>query len=168
MEQKALIFGKHCINKNAFHKNKRPISIDKVDIRRIVLSKIDLYGKKGSFKYFIEYISETNAFPTLLCIKLLQMNGYVKYFDSNSECINLLVYDKKLLRIYNEIWNKISNLLKKEFDSKPVHDNKHIKTKIKIYSNKINANFHDNKIPEDNECCACLSIILLISIVNID
>ena len=39
MEQKVLIFGKQCINKNAYHKNKRLISIDKVDIRRIVLSK---------------------------------------------------------------------------------------------------------------------------------
>ena len=39
MEQKASIFGKHCINKNAFHKNKKPISISKVDNRRIVLSE---------------------------------------------------------------------------------------------------------------------------------
>ena len=28
MEQKALIFGEDCINKNAFHKNKRPINIE--------------------------------------------------------------------------------------------------------------------------------------------
>ena len=39
MEQKATIFGKDFINKNAFHKNKRPVSIDKVDSKRIVLSK---------------------------------------------------------------------------------------------------------------------------------
>ena len=37
MNEKGLIFGKHCINKNVFHKNKRPISTDKVHIRRIVL-----------------------------------------------------------------------------------------------------------------------------------
>ena len=36
---KVLIFNKQCINENAFHENKRAISIDKVDIRRIVLSK---------------------------------------------------------------------------------------------------------------------------------
>ena len=53
MEQKALIFGENCIDKNAFHKNKRPISIGKVDIKRIVLSKKDLYHNKGSFKYVI-------------------------------------------------------------------------------------------------------------------
>ena len=42
----------------------------------------DLYGK-GSFKYFIRYIHEINAFPIPLCIKNPQMNGYVKYSDSN-------------------------------------------------------------------------------------
>ena len=49
------------------------------------------------------------------------MNGYVKYFDSNNKYINLLVHDKELLKKYNEIWDKISNLLKKEFDSRLVH-----------------------------------------------
>ena len=47
MEQNVLVFDKQCINKNAFHKNKRPISIDKVEIKRIVLSKKDSYGKKS-------------------------------------------------------------------------------------------------------------------------
>ena len=36
MEQKDLIFGEDCINKNAFHKNKRPINDDEADIKRIV------------------------------------------------------------------------------------------------------------------------------------
>ena len=57
MEQKALIFGKNCINKNAFHKNKRPIDIDEVDIKIIVLSGKHSYDNKGSFKYFIGYIN---------------------------------------------------------------------------------------------------------------
>ena len=57
MEQKALIFDKQCINRNAFHKNKRPINIDKVEIRRIVLSIKDSYSKKGSFTCFIGYIN---------------------------------------------------------------------------------------------------------------
>ena len=49
MNKKVLIFDKQCIEKNAFNRNKIPISIDKVETRRIVLSKKDLYGKKGSF-----------------------------------------------------------------------------------------------------------------------
>ena len=113
MEQKALIFDKQCINKNAFHKNKKPINIDKVQSTRKGLSKKDSYTKKGSFKYFIGYINETNVFSVSLCIKLPQMNGYVKYVDSNNKCMNLLVHDEELLKKYSEIWDEINNLLKK-------------------------------------------------------
>ena len=41
MEQKILIFGKQCIDKIGFHKDKRPISIDKVDSDKIVISSKD-------------------------------------------------------------------------------------------------------------------------------
>ena len=53
MEQKASVFDKQCINKNAFHEHKHLIDIDKVDVDRIVIFSKDSYGKKGSFKYFI-------------------------------------------------------------------------------------------------------------------
>ena len=39
--------------------------------------------------------------------------------------------------------------------------------KKKIYNNKIKTNFYGNKIPEDNEYCTCLSVILLDSVVKI-
>ena len=39
MEQNSSFIGKQCINKNTFHKNTRPIVTDKVDVRRMVLSK---------------------------------------------------------------------------------------------------------------------------------
>ena len=122
MEQKTLVFGEDCINKNAFHKDKRPINIDEVDIKRIVLSSKHSYGNKGSFKYFIGYIHVGKVFPTPLCIKLAQMNGYTKYFNNNNKYMNLLVHDKKLLKKYKEIWDKISNLLKKGFDIEQVYN----------------------------------------------
>ena len=127
--------------------------------RIIVLSKKRLCGKKRSFKYFISYISKAKVFSIPLCLKLPQMNRYVKYFDSNHKYINFLFHDKELLKKYNEIWDKISNLLKKQFQSGPVHDYKFIRTKIKIYKDKINANFQVNDIPEDNKCCVCLFVI---------
>ena len=40
-------------------------------------------------------------------------------------------------------------------------NDKYIKTKIKIYNAKVYTNFQRNKIPKDNEYCACLSVILL-------
>ena len=49
------------------------------------------------------YIYEGNALPSPLCIKLLQMKAYAKYFDKNNKSMNILVYDKKILKKYNEI-----------------------------------------------------------------
>ena len=95
------------------------------------------------------------------------MNGYVKYFNDN-KCMKLLVYHKELLKIYDEIWDKISNLLKKGFDGEPVYNDKYIKTKIKIYNNRITTNFQGNNIPKVNEYCTCLFVILLDSVVKIE
>ena len=38
MEQEAVHFGENSIIKSAFHKNKRPINLNEVDIERIKLS----------------------------------------------------------------------------------------------------------------------------------
>ena len=74
MEQKALIFGEDCINKNAFLKNKRPINIDEVDIGRIVLSKKYSNSNKGLLKYFTGYIQEGRVFSAPFYIKIHQIN----------------------------------------------------------------------------------------------
>ena len=75
------------------------------------------------------------------------MNAYGRHFDKTI-CMSFLNKDEKLLEKYNEIWKKISNIIKKEFDNKPVYNKKYLKTKIKSYNRKINTNFHNNKIPE--------------------
>ena len=50
-----------------------------------------------------------------------------------------------------------------------MYNDKYIKTKINIYNDKVYTNFQHNKIPKDNEYCACLSVILLDSIfINSD
>ena len=65
------------------------------------------------------------------------MNAYAKYFDKNSKYMNLLVNDKEILEKYSEIWSKIIGLIKKEFNSEPVHNDKYITIKIKIYNDKV-------------------------------
>ena len=42
-------------------------------------------------------------------------------------------------------------MIKNGFDSELVHNNKYIKTKIKIYNNKTNTNFYGNKIPKERD-----------------
>ena len=168
MEQEALYFGEDGIIRSAFYKNKKPVIINEVDIKRITLPDKKSYGK-DSFKYFIGYRQEGNAFSSQLCIELPQINAYAKYFDKNNKYMNLLVNDKKILEKYNKIWNKIKSLFKKEFNSEPGYNDKYIKTEIKLYNNRVYTNFQNNKIPKDNKNYACSSVILLDSIfVNSD
>ena len=146
-----------------FIKIKKAIDINEADVEEIVLSHLKSYGKDSS-KYFIGYRRKDNAFSSLLCVKLPQIVAYIKYFDKNSKYMNLLANDEKILKKYSDIWNEIKSLIKKEFNSEPVYNDKYIKTKIKIYNDKVYTNFQHNKIPKDNEYCACLSVILLDSI----
>ena len=62
--------------------------------------------KKGSFKNFIGHI--TNHIKPL-CIRLPQINGYMKYFDSNNKCMNLLFHDKALLKNTTKYGIKLVN-----------------------------------------------------------
>ena len=55
----------------------------------------------------------------------------------------------ELLEKYKEIWDKVSNTIKKRFDSEPVYNEKYLRTKIKSYEGKISSNFHgDKKYPK--------------------
>ena len=103
-----------------------------LDVNKILVSKKESYGTKNSLKYIIGYNYDDVIRP--LCIKLPQMIGYVKNFDSNKK-MSFKVSDNKLLKKCNKIWGKISNLMNIEFDSQPVHgdNDKYIKTKIKMY-----------------------------------
>ena len=74
------------------------------------------------------------------------MIGYVKCFDSN-KAMSFKVNDNKLLKRYDKIWERVSNLLNIKFGSEPVYgdNDKYIKTKIKLYGDKINTNFQGKK-----------------------
>ena len=51
---------------------------------------------------------------------------------------NLMRLNKndELLEKNSEIWEKVKNSIKKEFDSKPVYNDKYLKAKIKSYNGK--------------------------------
>ena len=46
------------------------------------------------------------------------------------------IKDEELLEVYNKIWTRDSNLMKKEFDSEPVSNKKYFQAKKKSYNNK--------------------------------
>ena len=140
MSGKSINFEDKKINKSSFYKNKKLFNIHDLDVNKILVSKKESYGTKNSLKHFIGYNDDDVIRP--LCIKLPQMIGYVKSFHSN-KTMSFKVGDNKLLRKYNKIWEKISNLMNIEFDSEPVYgdNDKYTKTKIKIYEDRVNTNF---------------------------
>ena len=65
---------------------------------------------------------------------------------------------------------KNSNLMNIEFDSEPayVDNDKYIKTKIKMYENRVNINFQSKKVPKENASYKCLSLIMLNSVIRVN
>ena len=99
--------------------------------------------------------------------KAPKMTGYFKKFNANAT-MSFRVNNKKLLKMYNKIWEKIEKLININFESKPVYgdDNKYIKTKIKIFADSIVTNFHNKKVPKEKSPYKCLSIIILDSVIK--
>ena len=70
-------------------------------------------------------------------------------------------WKRLITKQYNKIWDKVSNIMKRGFDSEPVYNGKYVKTEIKYYEGLINTNFHGGKVPQEGYQCICLSIILI-------
>ena len=129
------------LKKNIFYGSRKLFDVSDVDVNRTIISKEVVYGTKHSPKYFIGYNDEENVIRPLL-LKLSQMIGYLKEFD-DSMTMSLRVDHSKLFKKYCKIWKTIKGLLGIEFDSEPVYDDtdSYIKTKVKMYDNKVNTNF---------------------------
>ena len=118
MNSKSVNFGDKKTKKSDFYKSKKVAKIDDVDVNKILVSKEEPYGTKNSFKFFTGYNDNDVIRP--LCIKLSQMTGYVRTFESNTT-MSFIINDKQLLKKYNQIWKIVEKLLKIEFDSKLVY-----------------------------------------------
>ena len=96
------------------------------------------------------------------------MIGYLKEFDDNIT-MSLRVDDNKLFKKYCKIWRTIKGLLGTEFDSEPVYgdSDSYIKTKVKMYDNKVNTNFQGKNIPKGDSSYKCLSLIMLDPVVKV-
>lgn len=66
-----------------------------------------------------------------------------------------------MLEKYDEIWNKVTNKIKKEFDSESVYSKKYLKTNTISYEEKINS----ARLPKEGSWCIFLSVIILIDSV---
>ena len=61
------------------------------------------------------------------------------------------IKDKKMLEKYNNFLEKVSSIIKNEFDSKHVLNEKYLKTKRKSYYGK-----NQHKIPKEGSQLICL------------
>ena len=141
MSGKNINFDDKKIRKSNFYKNKKLNRIDDIDVNKILVSKKEPYETKSSLKYFIGYNDNDVIRP--LCIRLLQMTGYARKFNENA-AMSFKVNNKQLLKSYIKIWEKVESLFNIDFESKSIYgdDDKYIKTKIKIYADRIITNFH--------------------------
>ena len=79
MSEQTLKFGDIVVNKKEFHASKQAIALNSVKTGKILLSYKFKRSDDG-FTYFIGYLHDDDVIRPL-CIILIQMSGYIKYFE---------------------------------------------------------------------------------------
>ena len=95
MSPKTIKFGDKEVNKKEFYSSKQAISLDSVDLSKIVVSK-KWKIKHATYKYLCGYLNNGVIQP--FCVILPQMNGYIKYFDDGGKICHLLQMMKKFIK----------------------------------------------------------------------
>ena len=100
MTKKTLKFNNIRVNKKKFHMSKEPIDLMSVNVDQIVVSdKFNHYN--DGYKYFIGYQEGEIVKP--LCIILLQMSGYIKYFEYGGMNMSFLIKNDEVWEKYKQI-----------------------------------------------------------------
>ena len=169
MSLKKIKFGDKEVDKKEFYSSKQAISLDSVDLDKIVVSnkwKIN----ETTYKYLCGYLNNDVIQP--LYVILPQMHGYVKYFDDGGKNMTFVTDNEKVYHKYNKIWEVIRKLLKVKFAVNPVRNDKYLIAKLEIF-NKINRTlFNDdnnkNNIPIEKNHYICIPAIDIDSVLKID
>ena len=134
MSSRKIKLGDKEVDKKEFYLSKQAISLDSVDLNKIVVSNKWKFNDT-TYKYLCGYLNNDIIQP--LCIILPQMNGYIKYFNDGGKNMSFFTDDKELYEKYNKIWEVVRKLLKLRFTVNPIRDDKYIIAKLKIF-NEIN------------------------------
>ena len=166
MSLRKIKFGNKEVNKKEFYSSKQAISLDFVDLNKIVVSKKWKINDTTD-KHICGYLNNDTIQP--LCVILPQMDGNIKYFDDGRKNMSFVTDDEKIYEKYNEIWEVIRNLLKIYFTISPVRDDIYLVAKLKIF-NKINrTTFNNNNyIPIEGNHYICIPVIDIDSVLKID
>ena len=166
MSLRKMKFGNKEVNKKEFYSSKQALSLDSVDLNKIVVSKKRKINVT-TYKHICGYLNNDTIQP--LCVILPQMDGYIKYFDDGGKNMSFVTNDEKIYEKYNEIWEVIRNLLKIDFTVNPVRDDIYLVAKLKKF-NKINrTTFNNNNyIPMERNHYICIPVIDIDSVLKID
>ena len=108
MSLRKIKFGDKEIYKTNFYSSKQAISLDSVDLNKIVVSK-KWNINDTTYKYVCGYLNNDTIQP--LCVILPQMDGYIKYFDNGGKNMSFVTDDDKIYKKYNEIWEVVKKHL---------------------------------------------------------
>ena len=165
MSLKKIKFGNKEINKKKIYSSKQAISLDSVDLNKIVVSK-KWKINDTTYKHLCGYLNNDTIQP--LCVILPQMDEYITYFDDGGKNMSFVTDDEKIYEKYNEIWEVIRNLLKVDFTVGPVRDDIYLVAKLKIFD-KVNKTSLNNKaIPMEKNHNICIPAIDIGSVIKID
>ena len=152
--------------KKEFYLSKQAISLDSVDLNKIVVSK-KWKINDTTYKHICRYLNNDTIQP--LCVSLPQMAGYIKYFDDGGKNMSFVPDDEKIYKKYNEIWEVIRKLLKIDFTVNPVRDDIYLVAKLKIFNIINRTTFNNNNyIPLERNHYICIPVIHIDSVLKID
>ena len=143
-------FGDKEVNKKEFYSSKQAISLDFIDLDKIVVSRKHKINDK-TYEYICGYLNNDTIQPLRVIIPKTD-----KYFNNGGE--------KK----YNEIWEVIRNLLKKDFTIIPVQDDIYLITKFRIFDRIHRTIYNRILIHMGKKHYICFPIINIDSVLKIN
>ena len=166
MSLRKIKFGNKEVNKKEFYSSKQAISLDSVDLNKIVVSK-KWKINDTIYKHISGYLNNDIIQP--LRVILPQMDGYIKYFDDGGKNMSFVTDDEKIYKKYYEIWEVVRNLLKIDFTVNPVRDDIYLVAKLKIFDRINRTIFNNNNyIPMERNHYICIPVIDIDSVLKID
>ena len=110
MIKEIVAFGIIEIEKQKFYHRKNLILLKDVHTKKILISSMVSFDEKQKVKYFIGYKDDD-----------LELNQHTQFFETRLlrlkfMMVQFLIKDDYFLKKCNDIWNKVSNIVKKELD----------------------------------------------------
>ena len=165
MSLRKIKFGNKEVNKKEFYSSKQAISLDSIDLNKIIVSK-KWKINDATYKHICGYLNNDTIQP--LRVILPQMDGNIKYFDDGGKNMSFVTDDEKIYKKYNKIWEVIRNLLKIDFTVNPVRDDIYLVAKLKIFNGINRTTFTNNAIPIEKDHYICIPVIDIDSVLKID